>query len=190
MVSIYILELEHNKYYVGKSNNINARILEHFTTTSTAWTNKYKPVKLIEIIPNCDDFDEDKYTLMTMKKYGIDNVRGGSFSRIKLSQSNIEMIIQMIKGSSDLCYICGSKVHFANDCDNNNMVTNIYNSFMNTLNYCIACERCGRFGHIIEDCYANTYNDGQPIDEVYLCKYCNDEFDNMDDMIDHEMYCK
>ncbi len=30
MNTIYILRLENNKYYVGRTNNINKRILDHF----------------------------------------------------------------------------------------------------------------------------------------------------------------
>lgn len=62
MVWIYILELKDGKYYVGKTNNPDARILDHFKGGGSIWTKKYEPVKIIEKIPDCDDYDEDKYT--------------------------------------------------------------------------------------------------------------------------------
>ena len=62
MVNIYVLQLENNKFYVGKTNNLTIRLEQHYNTNlrlGSAWTQKYKPIKLVEIIQNCDDFDED-----------------------------------------------------------------------------------------------------------------------------------
>ena len=52
----------------------------------------YKPNRLIELVPDCDNFDEDKYTIKYMAKYGIDNVRGGTFCKITLSDMHIAII--------------------------------------------------------------------------------------------------
>ena len=100
MLYIYILELESNKYYIGKTTNPEFRLDKHFDGSASVWTNKYKPIKLIELISNCDNFDEDKYTLKYMEKYGIDNVRGGSFCQIVLNQENLNTINKMIKNST------------------------------------------------------------------------------------------
>jgi predicted GIY-YIG superfamily endonuclease len=116
MVFIYILQLEQEKYYVGKTTNPSFRIDKHFTSNGSAWTKKYKPISILEIIQNCDDYDEDKYTIKYMEKYGINNVRGGSFCEIKLRNDNIITLNQMIKSITDKCYICGKDDHFANDC--------------------------------------------------------------------------
>jgi len=79
MVYIYVLKLQENKYYVGKTNNPSVRIENHLNGNGSSWTKIYKPLKVVDMIPNCDDYDEDKYTQIYMDKYGIDNVRGGSF---------------------------------------------------------------------------------------------------------------
>ena len=121
MVCIYILQLEESKYYVGKTSNPAFRIENHFNSNGSAWTKKYKPMSVLEIIPNCDDFDEDKYTLKYMEKYGINNVRGGTFCEIKLSDNNIITLNQMINTINDRCYICGKQDHFANECKNNTL---------------------------------------------------------------------
>lgn len=96
MVFIYLLQLEKNKYYVGKTTNPKLRLDKHFTSNGSFWTKKYKPINILEIIPNCDDYDEDKFTIKYMEKYGINNVRGGSFCQIKLSDINISTLKQMI----------------------------------------------------------------------------------------------
>ena len=116
MVFIYILQLEYGKYYIGKTQNTTFRLEQHFTSNGSAWTKKYKPISILEIIPNCDDYDEDKHTIKYMEKYGINNVRGGSFCEIKLSDNNRITLNQMIKSVTDKCYICGKEDHFANNC--------------------------------------------------------------------------
>ena len=116
MLFIYILKLVNNKYYVGKTTNPEFRLNSHFDSKGSAWTLKYKPVELIELIPNCDDFDEDKYTLKYMEKYGINNVRGGSFCELKLSYCSLSTIKKMINGSSGKCYMCSEYGHYAKKC--------------------------------------------------------------------------
>lgn len=100
MLYIYILELIDNKYYIGKTSNPDFRLETHFNIGESVWTIKYKPIKLIELITGCDNFDEDKYTLKYMEKYGIENVRGGSFCQINLSQENINTINKMLLNST------------------------------------------------------------------------------------------
>jgi hypothetical protein len=116
MVFIYILQLQNEKYYIGKTTNPSFRLEQHFNSDGSNWTKKYKPISVLDIIPGCNDFDEDKYTIQFMEKYGINNVRGGSFCEIKLSDTNISTLNQMIRGVNDKCYICGRKEHFANEC--------------------------------------------------------------------------
>lgn len=50
MVCIYVLLLDNNKYYVGKtSKDVNTRFKEHLEeTTSSTWTSLYKPIKIVE----------------------------------------------------------------------------------------------------------------------------------------------
>ena len=119
MVTIYILQLEKGKYYIGKTNNIDFRLENHFNSNGSEWTKKYKPIKVLEIIKNCDDYDEDKYTRIYMDKYGINNVRGGSFVSLKLKKTEIEILKKMSTSTTNKCFICQKEGHFARDCPEN-----------------------------------------------------------------------
>lgn len=159
MVYIYILGLQHNKYYVGKTNNPCMRINSHQKHQGSEWTKKYPPIEVIKIIENCDDYDEDKYTLKYMAKYGIDNVRGGSFCTIELDNNSLEMINKMLRGSNNQCYRCGATDHFVRDCQLQN---NIY------------CYICHRTSHNAYQCYAKKDKYGHPIQHRQICFKCGE----------------
>lgn len=173
MVFIYALQLQEGKYYIGKTNNPQIRLESHFNSIGSAWTNLYKPIKLLEIIPNCNDYDEDKYTRMYMDKYGIDNVRGGSFCSIKLDKTTHDHLEKMNRGTNNKCFTCGKEGHFANECEENEYWETVseeddveddeddedeYNYYSNCTNNC--CYRCGRNNHYASSCYASTHVKG------------------------------
>ena len=105
MVFIYVLKLTYGKFYIGKTTNPYFRLDNHFNSNGSAWTMKYKPIKVLELIPNCDDYDEDKYTRKYMDKYGFDNVRCGSFVSIELDKITIQYLTRMSNGTKDKCFI-------------------------------------------------------------------------------------
>ena len=116
MVYIYLLECQNGKYYVGKTNKPDIRIEQHFTSGGSAWTKRYPPIKVLEFICDCDDYDEDKYTRIYMDKYGIDNVRGGSFCEEILDETTRKMLEKMSNSAKNKCFTCGLVGHFAKEC--------------------------------------------------------------------------
>lgn len=117
MTSIYVLRLMQGKYYIGKSQNPQLRIKAHFDNVKApSWTQLYPPIETVEVIDNCDDFDEDKYTKKYMDKFGIENVRGGSFSSVVLSSEEINVLKKTLDSVNDRCYSCGRQGHFASVC--------------------------------------------------------------------------
>lgn len=122
---VYILECENNKYYIGKTDNLEKRLDAHRNGT-VSWTKKYPIVKIIDTIHNSDDFDEDKYTKIYMKKYGVENVRGGSYCQIKLPKQKLDMLT--IELRIDSCFSCGKTGHFIKQCNKKRVRNQYYSS--------------------------------------------------------------
>lgn len=121
MVFIYVLQLKENKWYIGKTETSKFRIDTHFDSGGSEFTKKYPPQEIYQIIPECDKYDEDKYVKKYMDKYGIDNVRGGTYCRLELTNNEKEVIQKELWGANDLCFLCGGD-HFVKDCPNNKEV--------------------------------------------------------------------
>jgi predicted GIY-YIG superfamily endonuclease len=116
MEQIYILKLRAGKYYIGKTRNIEKRYEEHLTGTGSGWTKKHKPLSLLATIKSTSQFDEDKYVKEYMAKYGIENVRGGSYSNIVLDANSIATLEKEIRHSNNVCMRCGRDSHYIKDC--------------------------------------------------------------------------
>lgn len=105
MCVVYVLKLEDEKYYVGQSENASLRIDVYFgddDSKKNPWTVKYKPISIIEVIPECDEYEGDKYVLRYMKTYGVDNVRGCTFNQVVLPASSLLLIDRMIKDIKEI----------------------------------------------------------------------------------------
>jgi GIY-YIG catalytic domain/Zinc knuckle len=114
--TVYILALEDDKYYVGITTNLNARIAAHKAGKGSEWTKKYPMINVLKSIPNCDKYDEVKYFIAAVEEYGIQNVRGSIFSQIELSINDIITIGKFVNGTNNNCYRCGESGHFARKC--------------------------------------------------------------------------
>jgi len=145
---VYVLELENNKYYVGKSNDKKKRINRHIQGKGCTWTKKYKPINEIKPITKPQQsFWELWETLELMKIYGVDNVRGSMFtSPYPLLRDEKIMAAQLYCELYDLCRKCGEKGHFITQCKNdinakwvNNFDGTLDFKKVNVKRFCLEC---------------------------------------------------
>lgn len=171
MEYIYILKLKNNKYYIGKTFNVDNRYEQHLNGIGSSWTKKYKPISILKKILSTSPFDEDKYVKEYMSKYGIDNVRGGSYTSIELDNISLLTLEKELWHSKNLCTRCGRNTHFAKDCYAKTDID----------------------GNLIDNNKSSSYTKtkSSSYQEVWYCSYCNKEFDSENGARFHEnFYCK
>ncbi len=124
----YVLKLRRGKWYVGYTEKGIDRIQAHIDKKGASWTRKYRPVKPIpytHTLPgknkatsrNKPNSDEDKLTLEWMNEYGIKNVRGGSWHRVKMSSKVEREIRDLLKRTkANSCSRCGRSSHQTSKC--------------------------------------------------------------------------
>ena len=161
LTNIYVLRLISNKFYVGKSRNVTKRYAEHLNGVASFWTKKYKPVAIDKVIENVSPFEEDKMTKEYMSIHGINNVRGGSYVKEILDSTEMELIKKEIWGAKNLCTRCGRDSHFIKNCY---AKTDIYGEYLDS-------------------------SDSDASDTVWVCDFCDKEFDDGDDCMKHEKRC-
>jgi hypothetical protein len=69
-------------------------MLDCFDNSDESWLNLYSPIDLIEVFENVNSRNKlDDYVIFYMKKYGIDNIRGGSLSNPDLTDEQLSYIV-------------------------------------------------------------------------------------------------
>ena len=165
-ISLYVLRCEGDRFYVGKTHNVDVRFKQHAAGAGAAWTTRYPPVCIERTYDNMSPFDEDRITKELMATHGINKVRGGSYVMLDLSAVHVSAIQHELRSAQDLCTRCGRKGHFVRDCYAKTEIVDgqtfaIANMIMNKKNDSNvtaqdSCTRCGRAGHVVRDCYAKT----------------------------------
>lgn len=102
-------------WYVGKTKDIVKRIKAHLEGLASQWTRLHRMIDLHIVYSNVDAFDEDKITKKYMSIYGIDNVRGGTYTQIHLGAEQKKFLQHELWSAADKCLGCGGD-HFIKDC--------------------------------------------------------------------------
>ena len=187
-MNLYILKCKDDKYYVGTTNlDTSKRLMQHMKGNGSAWTKKHKPLWIEKEILNCDKYDEDKWTKVYMDKYGINNVRGGSYSQIKLPNNTVDLLEREVNHANQKCLFCGVKGHFINQCPSKRQTINQKYKSKNLYYLNNSCD------YDSESDIENESDDEYcyESEEVWSCSYCDKEFTSKKGATYHEnIYCK
>ena len=85
--TIYILRLLNNKIYVGSTTDLERRLAEHRAGQGSVWTAMYPMLEVVRTIPDASAADEDGWVKTLMYQFGVNNVRGGSYTNPVLDAS-------------------------------------------------------------------------------------------------------
>lgn len=140
---VYVVDLEKGCKYVGTTHDPDRRMEEHMTGHGSTWTRLHPPVsavffKLVEF----DDYalailEENRLTMELMLCYGVERVRGGIYTKAKLSAGQEDMLASLLRQARCECVNCGEKGHFMADCVSEKS---------------LLCSRCGKNGHRSTKC--------------------------------------
>lgn len=84
--TVYKANLSYGKKYIGKTTNLDRRINQHIQGNGSQVTKKFKPksFEIVDKVPGYFSSHVEQYhTEKNIKKYGYDNVRGGSYTNSK-----------------------------------------------------------------------------------------------------------
>lgn len=99
LVFVYAIKLRDGCYYIGKSNDLNRRYLQHCTSKQGAlWTCIHKPIEID--VARCD-ITEKQLTLIYMLRYGYKKVRGSVWCKLNIHKPSELYSLEKLKYAFD-----------------------------------------------------------------------------------------
>jgi GAG-polyprotein viral zinc-finger/GIY-YIG catalytic domain len=160
--NVYVLKLKHGKYYVGTADDVDRRFAQHCAGdgTGSEWTRRHEPIEIVHQ-QRGNRFFENMLVLQWMNRFGLDNVRGGTFSSVVLQQAQRDEITRQLNHAANRCLNCGSQNHWVSQCP---VFSGSTEEQERGREYGrrrrMECTRCGRDSHTEEDCFAGSHLNG------------------------------
>lgn len=118
LVKLYLLELEHGKFYVGQTDDIDIRYNDHALGFGAKWTRLHPVVKILKTkeieVENTKIalLFENWMTLHFMEKYGWQHVRGGDYSVLEEYQLKEKITHIFDTESNSIRYYIQAQQHY------------------------------------------------------------------------------
>jgi predicted GIY-YIG superfamily endonuclease len=194
---IYVLKLEQGNYYVGSTNNLVRRLKEHRDGGGAEWTRRFPPIGgffKTRVASGDVKLDEDKEVKEQMKAFGVEHVRGGSYSQATLTEEQTVSLTRELWHSDDKCLRCGCAGHWASNCFARSnvlgdLITEASVASPQTPSPAAGhkrksrevCQRCGRENHTADKCYAKSDANGAVLEDDDESGSSEDEDDEDED---------
>jgi len=147
--TVYVLECEDGKYYVGSTSHRKQRYRQHQQEGGgSAWTRLYKPIRVMKEYKRVPERYylglESKVTAEMMLEKGPNNVRGAGFAQAKTYTTNdLDALTTFLGHYNDLNYR-GVRENLAV------ILPPPERTYRQSLKK--RCYKCGQFGHIAANC--------------------------------------
>lgn len=144
---IHILKLEENKFFIVQSKQNVIKTINNFKKISD-WIQKYPYRSIMKEDLDPNQYSVNIWTLKYIEKFGLDNVRGGSFYQLNLSDKQKDLINYNLNLYIKICIQCNKKnfipLNFyylygfkINDCDDEYTEYDLF--------FKIQCIKCNRY---------------------------------------------
>lgn len=90
--TVFLVRLENNRFYVGASVDPQKAYLTLCEGLGGAWTTLHRPLELMEMYPGVPVTEVDTIVRKQMDVRGIENVRGGSWEAVTLTDADLDAI--------------------------------------------------------------------------------------------------
>lgn len=121
-ISIYILRLENENFYVGQAIDVEKRLIQHLKgKLSSDWTKMHKPIDIYKQKKTGFNKVEDAIklenltTIWCMKRFGWQNVRGGDFCTLDENKLRFLLALNSDIGSEILPIEVSKKYNLTRD---------------------------------------------------------------------------
>lgn len=124
MYHVYVATLADGCFYVGVTLDMERREREHRVGNASAWT-KVHPLTSMASIETYENINEAATaeianTTLLMNEYGIDAVRGGAFTKVRLTKAEQTVLAPELDHNANRCFRCGVVGHYASRCTDEN----------------------------------------------------------------------
>jgi hypothetical protein len=122
--TVYVLQLEHDCYYVGCTYSLETRIHQHENGLGSEWTRLHKPLHTVACFTNYSNYagsqyssqERDEFMANVYNRGGLQHVRGWLYSNDYISDADQKHIEREVCAHFGLCYNCGHGSHLKDKC--------------------------------------------------------------------------
>ena len=171
---LYVMQLQHNKWYVGITENLERRRSQHSSGKGSTWTRLHPVLCIHDVSKVTEDSKvgaESKRVAELMWQHGVNNVRGAEHCNTwPFDKSDIDRLVHYLGHHLELDYnevrqrLESQLEQPSSEGRTVRLRRGQRSNAQHNLPPTSPCFRCGRSSHWESDCFANFHVDGTALD--------------------------